>query len=94
MRAIKYNKDTVLIKDGPINAWVDVWIEKEDVICDWQQYIFIMTDPKAVALKNWQDKLSNFEDAIRIAVRTLVDVKIIYQDANAKWHHGEKYYTM
>lgn len=94
MRAIKYNKDAVLIKDGSIYAWVDVWIEKEDVICDWQQYIFIMTDPKAVVLKNWQDKLSNYLEATRIAVEILENAEIIYQDANAKWHQGEKYHTL
>ncbi len=94
MQATKYEKEAVLIKDGSINAWVDVWIENEDVICDWNQYIFIMTNPKAVALKNWQDNLKNYLEATRIAVQTLEDVKIIYQDDNGKWHHGEKYYTM
>ena len=94
MKAIKYNKDTVLIKDGSIYAWVDVWIENEDVICDWNQYIFIMTNPKEVALKNWQDKLTNFENANSLAIKTLEDAKIIYQDADAKWHQGEKYHTL
>ena len=72
MRAIKYNKDTVLIKDSNIKAWVDIWIENEDVICDWQQNHFIMTNPKEVALKNWQDKLTNFEKAISARSRSVL----------------------
>ena len=27
MKAIKYEKDAVLIQDGKIKAWVDIWIE-------------------------------------------------------------------
>jgi hypothetical protein len=93
MMAIKYNKDTVFIKDGNIKAWVDVWVENEDIFCDWSQNHFSMTDPKEVTLRNWQDKLTNFEDAKCLSVKTLEDAKIIYQDENGKWHQTEKYHT-
>ena len=66
MKAIRYEKDAVLIQDGNIEAWVDIWIENEDVICDWNKYIFLMTDPKEVALKKWQDNLDHFEDAVSL----------------------------
>lgn len=85
MKAIGYKKDAVLIQDGNIKAWVDIWIENEDVTCDWNQNDFVMTDPKDVALKNWQDNLEHFEDAISLALETLENVGIIYQDENAKW---------
>jgi hypothetical protein len=32
MKAIKHENGSVLIQDGNIKAWVDVWIENEDVI--------------------------------------------------------------
>ena len=86
MKAIRYEKDSVLIQDGKIKAWVDIWIEDEDVICDWNQNDFIMTDPKDVTLKNWQENLTNFEDATSLALETLENAGIIYQDENAKWH--------
>ncbi len=86
MKAIKYEKDTVLIQDGKIKAWVDIWVENEDVICDWNQNDFIMMDSKDVALKNWQDNLEHFEDATSLALKTLEDAGIIYQDENAKWY--------
>lgn len=67
MKAIKYEKNAVLIQDGKIKAWVDIWIENEDVICDWNQNNFVVTDLKDVALKNWQDNLEHFEDATSLA---------------------------
>lgn len=94
MKAIRYEKDTVLIQDGKIKAWVDIWIENEDVACDWNQNLFIMTDPEDVALKNWQDNLEHFLEATSIALETLEEFGIIYQDMNAKWHQTEKYHTI
>ena len=93
MKAIRYEKDAVLIQDGNIKAWVDIWIENEHVICDWNKYIFIMTDSKDVALKKWQDNLDHFEDAVSLARETLENAGIIYQDDNDKWHQTEKYHT-
>ena len=64
MKVIKHAKDVVLIQDGRRNAWVDVWVENGDVICDWNKSLFIMTDDDDVKLKNWQYNLDNFEEAI------------------------------
>jgi hypothetical protein len=94
MKAILYEKDAVLIQDKNIKAWVDIWIENEDVISDWNQNDFIMTDPKDFALKNWQDNLENFKDATNLAIETLEALGIIYQDKNAKWHQSEKFHTI
>lgn len=94
MKAIRYEKNTVLIQDRNIKAWVDVWIENEDVICDWNQNDFILTDPKDVALKNWQDEIENFEDATNIAITTLENLGVIYQDEKGKWYQTEKYHTV
>jgi len=60
MKAIRYEKDSFLIQDGKINVWVDIWIEDEDVICDWNQNDFLMTDPKDVALKKLARKFNQF----------------------------------
>lgn len=94
MKAIKYEKNAVLIQEGKIKAWVDIWVENEDVICDWNQNDFVMTDPNDVALKKWQDNLRHFEDATSLALDTLEKAGIIYQDENAKWHTTEKYHTI
>lgn len=94
MKAIRHEKDAVLIQDGKIKAWVDIWIENEDIICDWNQNDFIMTNPKDVALKNWQDNLERFEDAVSLSRETLENAEVIYQDKNAKWHYSEKYHSI
>lgn len=93
MKAIKYEKDAVLIQDDRIKAWIDILVENEDIICDWNQNNFVMTDPNDVSLKKWQDNLEHFEDATSIARETLENEGIIYQDENAKWHTTEKYHT-
>lgn len=93
MKAIRYEKNAVLIQDSNIKAWVDIWIENEDIISDWNQNDFVMTDPNDVALKNWQDNLEHFEDATSIARGTLETLGIIYQDKNGKWHQTDKFHT-
>ena len=94
MKAIKYEKDAVLIQDGKIKAWVDLWVENGDTICDWNKNDFIMTDPNEIALKNWQDNLEHFEDATTVSREVLENAGIIYQGENGKWHQTEKYHTI
>jgi hypothetical protein len=93
MKAIRYEKDAVLIQDGKIKAWVDVWVENGDVISDWNQNDFIMTDLNDVALKKWQDNLEHFEDATSLAIEILENTGIIYQDKNAKWYQTDKFHS-
>ncbi len=93
MKAIRYEKDTVLIQKGKIKAWVDVVVYDGELYMDWNKYIFTMTDPEDTTLKNWQDNLANFEDATDLAVTTLENLGIIYQDSNGKWHQTEKYHS-
>jgi len=85
MQAIKLIEFSVLIKDGKIKAWINVRVENEDIICDWNQYIFRLTDQEDVILKKWQERLENFEDARDLAVNKLEEAKLIYQDKNGIW---------
>lgn len=94
MKAIRYEKDAVLIQDGKIETWIDIWIENEDVLCNWNKYIFIMTDSKDVNLKKWQDNLDHFEEATNLAIETLEKQGVIFQDNNGKWQRTEKYHSI
>lgn len=94
MKAIRYEKDSVLVQKGRVKAWVDVWIEKEDVISDWNKYIFFLNQKSDLVLRSWQDEVENFEDATTLAIETLEKFGIIYQDENGKWHQTEKYHTI
>ncbi len=94
MKAIKYEKDAVLIQDRKIKVWIDIWITNDDVSCDWNQKDFIMTDPNDVVLKKWQDNLEHFEDASTLATETLEKQGIIYQDDSSKWHQTDKLHAI
>ncbi len=93
MKAIRYEKDSVLIEKGKIMTWVDVWVENEDIRYDWNKYIFFLYKKPDVYLKNWQKNTENFEDATKLAVVTLEDRGIIH-NKNGKWHKTEKYFSL
>jgi hypothetical protein len=94
MKAIRYEKDAVLIQKGKIKAWVDVVIDKEDVVCDWNKYIFYLNRRSDVILRSWQDEIENFEEATNLAIETLEKFGVVYQDENGKWYTAEKYHTI
>jgi len=71
MKAIKYEKDAVLIKDGDIEAWVDVWVQDDDIRTEWNKYIFFTWDSKDVAQSAWQDNCDNFMEATSLAIEVL-----------------------
>lgn len=94
MKAIRYEKDAVLVQKGKIKAWVDVVVYDGDLKYGWNRYIFYTYRKSDMILSNWQDDVQNFEDATDLAVQTLLDLDIIYLDENDKWHQTEKYYTI
>lgn len=93
MKAIKYEKDTVLIQEGNIKAWVDVVVYDGNLNYDWNKFIFFLNRKEDVALRKWQDIAENFEDATNLAIETLEEVGIIYLGENDRWQVTEKYHT-
>ena len=83
MQVIKTEKDAVLIKDGDIEAWVDIWISDGEVCCGWNKYIFHPADTEQ---QMWQDNLENFDIATSLAIEALEKEKQIYQDTTGKWY--------
>ena len=93
MKAIRYEKDTVLIQEGKIKAWVDVVVRDDgDLYIDWNKMIYYLNKKEDVILREWQDKAENFDKATDLAVETLLNIGIISIDDNGKWHQTEKYY--
>lgn len=93
MKVIRYEKDTVLIQEGSIKAWVDVVINNGKLYIDWNKMIYLQNKKEDMILKKWQDKAENFDNATDLAVETLEKLGIIYKDDNDKWHQTEKYFT-
>lgn len=95
MKAIKYEKDTVLIQKGKIKAWVDVVVRDNGTLYyDWNKMVYCLWRKEDIQLREWQDKAENFEDATNLAVQTLLELGIIFLDENDKWHQTEKYHTI
>ena len=93
MKAIRYEKDTVLIQKVKIKAWVDVVVNDEKLYYDWNKMVYFLWKKEDIKLREWQDKAENFEDATNLAVETLLELGIIFLDENDKWHQTEKYHT-
>ena len=89
MKVLKVENESVLIQENDIEAWVDVWIEDEDVQCDWNQYIFDVTNSKDIALKEWQENVLNFDMATSLAVEALENEGFIKQAENGKWFNSD-----
>lgn len=89
MYVVKIDENSsVLIKEGKIEAWIDVWISNGDVQCDWNKYIFYdynHYNPNDVALKNWQDNPDNFLEASSLALEALEYEGIIWQNSDGSW---------
>lgn len=94
MKAIRYEKDTVLIQEGKIKAWVDVVVrDNGSLYIDWNKMIYFLNNKQDMILREWQDKAENFDNATDLAVETLLNIGIISIDDNEKWHQTEKYHT-
>ncbi|MEY3311795.1 MAG: hypothetical protein RL348_1128 [Bacteroidota bacterium] len=87
MKVVKIEPQSVLIQDKNIKAWIDVWVEDEDVQCEWNQYIFNTNNSKDQALKKWQE--NNFEMASSLAIYALETAGIIIQDENGEWYNAD-----
>ena len=93
MKAIRYEKDTVLIQEGKIKAWVDVLVNDGKLYIDWNKMTYYLWKKEDVILREWQDKDENFDQATNLAVDTLLNLGIIYIDEGEKWHQTEKFHT-
>lgn len=69
MKAIREVSGSVLIdtKKG-FNVWVDVWHEDDDLVADWNKYIFYLDDEDDVNQKKFQEDSNNFMEATEEAI--------------------------
>jgi hypothetical protein len=69
-------------------VWMDVYVQDGDVLCDWNQYIFMTDNSSDVARSEFQDDVNNFELLSSLAVQKLQEENIIRQDENGKWFNA------
>ena len=78
---------SVLVKDSRCDKffWIDIHIENEDIITDWNMYIFNLNDKDDIFRRDYQSNLENFEDCTSVAIQFLEERGFIEQDHKAKW---------
>jgi len=76
---------SVLIEDENSNfsAWLDIWVENDDLNGDWNQDTFYLNDSKDMIQKRIQDEV--FEESESVAIYKLEEEGLIYQDKNGEW---------
>lgn len=70
MKAIKIDKTgSVLIdtKKG-FNVWVDVWKDEDELMVDWNKYIFHLDNEDDVKIRTFQEDCNNFIEASEVAI--------------------------
>jgi hypothetical protein len=85
---------SVLVKDknSDFSAWVDVHISDNDVVSDWNKYIFHLNDAKDVKQKSLQENTDIFESATSEAIDYLEKKDAIHQGEKG-WGYGKKLAT-
>ena len=81
------NYFSVLIKDEKSNfsAWMDIWLENDDLNGEWNQDTFYLNDSKDMIQKRIQDEV--FEEAESVAIYKLKSDDFIYQDKKGFWFY-------
>jgi len=83
----KDSSNAVLVscKELNVELWIDVSIEDNDVIADWNKYIFYLNNSEDVRIKAIQENSWNFELFTSVAIDYLEKNNVILQDDNGKW---------
>ena len=70
-------------KDNNFSGYMDIYIKDNDVIAEWNKYIFNNTNSKDKSDKRYQD--SNFEECSSVAISYLEDKGLVNQDDDGNW---------
>lgn len=70
MKVIKIDENgSVLIdtKKG-FNVWVDVWENENDILAEWNKYIFFHHCAEDMEIKSFQENIENYEICAGLAI--------------------------
>lgn len=82
---------SVLIRDNKtgMELWMDIMIDKGEVIVDWNKYIFIKTDPQDMKEQEFQQNADNFDNFSSEAINYAVEQGFIEETEDGTWKYGE-----
>lgn len=87
-QAIKHDdSNAVLVKDlySGFEAWIDVQVDDQDVLTDWNQYIFCLDNDKDLRARAIQSSPIVVNMFTSCAVIYLEDIGLLEQDENGNW---------
>lgn len=93
VKALKIDdSNAVLVKDlsSGFEAWIDVQVDNQDVLTDWNQYIFHLHNDKDLRARLIQSSPWVFEVFTSCAVSHLEKAKVLRRDENGKWSWTKK----
>jgi len=77
MKVIKHNKETesILIDTNKgFNLWVDYWVEDNDIVIEWNKYIFFKNNSLDMKIKEFQENTDNFDEVSNL-VENILDTE-------------------
>jgi len=76
MKALKIDDTgSVLIQSNDLKVWVDVYEDDKEIYCDWNQYIFMLDNPKDLVVREFQDNIDNAIEAFDLATEYYIQHK-------------------
>lgn len=91
LKIVKFERSedwiSVLVEDTTekIQTWMDVWIEDDDLMTDWNKYIFFTEDKNDMKEKEYQETDGNFENVNDVVLEFLNNKKFIIQNDDGSW---------
>ena len=93
IKAIRKDDTNAVLIDFPqyrTKLWMDVEVKDNDVICDWNKYIFHLDNTDGLLHKAIQENPHNFEEASSVAVEYLQECDVLHQDEQGNWSCTKK----
>ncbi len=82
----------ILDEESCIKFWIDVSVHNNDVITDWNQYIFMDNNSDDVMRKEIQEDINVAMLAFDCAVNYLLNNRCLYQSENGNWYESFEYW--
>jgi len=81
---------SVLVKDkkSDFEAWLDAWIEKNDILVEWNQYIFCVDDENDMFAQEMQNDEYINDISTSTVINYLEHNNKIIQDKNGNWSYS------
>ena len=82
----------ILDEASGMKFWIEISVHNNDVIADWNQYIFMDNNEDDIIRKEIQDSIDVAMLAFDCAVNYLLKKRCLYQSENGNWHESFEYW--